>query len=736
MNRFWAFCTATFLGAFLLFQLELMVAKSLLPAFGGSYLVWGACMVFFQGMLLAGYAWAHYSQKWLGVRLYSRLHWLLLLAAVFVLPLKLGGFDVDANSNLVGQVVRILLLVIGLPFFVLSATSVLMQKWLASSELAEGCNPYMLYGASNLGSILALISYPLLVEPFLPLAMQTQLWWCAFIGLVLLHFFCMPRKAALTKQAPQTTDVGTKSSTRGLLACFLLSASGCAALLATTNVMTFDMAAVPLLWVLPLIVYLLTFVLVFKRKPWLPAWTKRAYVFSILAGITLYLILLFRLQLPIWCSILFYLGVLFIICLTCHIRLYELRPNNNHELTRFYLVISAGGFVGGSIVSWLIPQISSSLIEYPGMFCLSAFALALTDRSVIRRGSPAEEAENPLKVPALLCGIGIILIATLLLPWLLGTRINIMPERVLYLIVAAPVALALLRFSRSHIQLAALLLTFSLASQWTEGLAVGAQNITRLRNYYGIYRIYDKDNQRYLQHGTTLHGRQYLDPQKKSIPLSYFHPDAPAGALLSSGHPFERIGMVGLGSGALVAYAGEGQEVVIYELDPDNIPIALEHFSYIAQAQEAGAEVNFVIGDGRISLRKEGANSFDLLILDAFASGSVPVHLLTLEAFDDYMRVLKRDGILLLHVSNEMLYLESVVRSAANSINAFACSKSFSHVDNPDADDTVWMVVSRDRNKIDFLLNELGWIKEHAGGSLATPWTDQYSNLLSVLRKR
>jgi spermidine synthase len=255
--------------------------------------------------------------------------------------------------------------------------------------------------------------------------------------------------------------------------------------------------------------------------------------------------------------------------------------------------------------------------------------------------------------------------------------------------------------------------------------------VVRLRNYYGVYRVYDRDGLRYLQHGTTQHGRQYLSGPKQTVPLAYFHPSAPAGrALTARAFPAQKVGMIGLGTGALATYFGTGQSFRVFELDPDNLPIAENHFSYLQQARDRGAELSFVFGDGRVSMRREPASSYDLVIIDAFNSGSIPVHLLTVEAMAEYFRILKPNGVLLMHVSNRVLDLEPVVYANAETLGITAAEASNSDAVHPDAEMTQWMALCRDP-EVHKRLAELGWLR--LSRRKVAPWTDQYSDVVGAM---
>ena len=725
MKRIWAYHAVVFLGAFLLFQVQPMTSKALLPGLGGSYLVWGACMVFYQVMLLLGYVYAHALQKRFGVGRYARLHWVVLLAALAVFPLRLGRLGaLPGSMPLVVTVFTRLLATVGLPLLALATTGVLLQRWLSASDLEERSNPYVLYGASNLGSMLALLSYPVLAEPLVGLETQGRAWCVAYGLLVALHGFCMPPRGS-----GEESDAGAlpRLRTSERAGWVWLGAAACAALLAVTNVITFDVASVPFLWVLPLALYLLSFVLTFKRHPWCPAWARQAMYWASILGVLLYLCALFHLGLPVWLSIALHLGVLFFVCLNCTGRLIERKPDDVRHLTSFYLHLALGGALGGVLVSWVLPLVSNSLVEYPLALCLAVGALAWTQPPQARW--PARRMELPV------C-IGCVALALTVLPLLLSRLSGVGAEGsgITLVAVAVPVALVLLWMAGRPAPFAVVLVVITVAGNWTEDLASSATRVRRLRNYYGVYRVFERDNLRYLQHGSTLHGRQYLGGPERHTPLAYYHPTTPAaGVMASPAFRLRDIGMVGLGTGALAGYVSEGQTLTVYELDPDNLRVAEQNFTYLADARRRGARLQFVFGDGRVSLRSRAAESLDLLVIDAFNSGSIPVHLLTVEAIHEYLRVLRPDGVALFHVSNKVLSLRPVLYSNARAAGAVALEKSNDGARHPDAEDTYWMALARDGEA----LRRLGRLEWTQGAltydRLPRPWTDRYSNVLGAM---
>lgn len=703
-----------------------MASKALLPAFGGSYLVWGACMVFFQGMLLAGYLYAHLMQSRIGAARYSRWHWLLLLAGFTAFPFSFGRLDrIVPGAHPALDVVFELALLMGPPFLAVSTMGLVLQRWLSISRLPERENAYALYSPSNLGSMLGLLSYPTVIEPLLNLKQQAILWWTGFGILFFVHFLCLPgRKGGDAPPEAAPVDAPPRQE---MLRWFLLSAAGTAMLLAVTNVLTLDIASVPFLWVLPLGAYLLTFVLVFKRRMWFPDWIGKGFNWSVIVAVLLFCMAGMRLDIPAPAALAVHLLILFCVCINCHGMLVNRKPRDPAHMTLFYTILSLGGFCGSLFVSWIVPPLSSSPVEYLLALMLALAALGLC--------GPAPR-KGELKALA----IGAAILATSLIagPAVAANRFQAGTQWIMA-VALLPVILVVRFFKDRPLHLVALLGLVLVASAGMETRMFGTANVLRLRNFYGIYKVYDHEGIRYLKHGTTLHGREHLDREKGGIPLSYHHPTAPAGELLRSGliDP-GRAGMIGLGTGAMAMYFRKGSELTIYELDPDNVPIANEHFRYLRLAKANGVELRFVIGDGRLSLRKEPDRRFDLLLIDAFSSGAIPVHLLTKEAVSEYLRVLKPDGLLLLHVSNRIVDLKPVVYAVARSLGMQAAAKSNEGAVDPDADMSEWMVVCKNREVARVLEERMGWSGFPAdGGSPAEVWTDRRSNLFSrMFRKR
>lgn len=667
------FQALAFLGSFLAFCLELAAAKLLLPRLGGSAYVWTGAMMFFQGLLLAAYL---YGRR---ARLHPRVHAAALVLPFFFLPLALPAAAPGAAPF--GDLLWSLLRSVGVPFFILSTTIVIAQSWLMRSEAAGRDDGYSLYAASNAGAALALFAYPFLIEPLLPVAGQGRLWLALYAAYSALCWSCAPKGAAA--EAPAA---GPPASPRQRALWLLLSAAPCAALLAATNLLSLDFAAVPLLWIAPLAVYLLTFVLNFKREPWYPERLNKAMlplfaVWLALALVPVALafwfakdstpaqILASALDLGKFAYILF---ALFALCMIFHRSLAAGRPASERAMAGYYGWIAAGGLLGSVLVGLAVPLLGRSV----GAVALDWAAVA-----------------------------------------------------------AAAVAAVLVRDweqIRPHRWTAAGLAALALAA-FGAVAAAGSRSGTAcsLRNFYGVYSVRDENGVRSLFHGNTEHGMQFLDPARQGEPLSYYGFSSPLGEAAGElGPAWSSVGVVGLGAGSLAAYGRPGMAMDFYELDPDVAAIAGRWFTYL---RRSSAEIRVVTGDGRLSLERAEGASYDALVLDAFSSGSIPVHLLTKEAFAVYLRRLKPGGVILLHVSNRYLDLRPVLAAAARDLELSGASKRQLTASEEGRVPSVWVALAYDRSAIVRLVEKKGWRAFGAGASRADAWTDRHASLLPAL---
>ena len=604
------------LGAFLLFAMEPMIGRLLLPDFGGAFHVWTTSLMFFQAALFVGYLYAHLAAERVG-----RLHLAMLAIPVVLLPPTVRVIGEGGN---VGSLLATLALDFGLPFVALATTGVVSQHWLARSRLADRERPYVLYAWSNVGSLIALLAYALVIEPLIGLTVQRWVWaagYLAYLAVSVLAF-----RATRGGMKTETIEEGPREAVSPARIAYWLALSACPSifLMAVTNLIALDAGNVPLVWVVPLALYLLTFVLAFADPGRVPQLVRRLWPHFAIVG------LFFFAGADTggsWSLAIVHLFVLFAVCAAAHAELYDARPSPS-RLTLFYLVVSLGGWLGGAFVALLAPSLFLGLYEYPIAIVGLGIAMA-----TFRRRELWAWARGPGKIAV---GVTSLLIAAI--AWRVASG------------AAQPAAVRTLEVQRSFYGL-----------------------------YYVVERATSQGPQRVLISGTTGHGRQFLDPSLRGEPLSYYHRQGPLGdamAILEARRPTARIGIVGLGVGATAAYAGEGDTIDFFEIDPVVVELAERHFTYLSDAR---GEVRTIVGDARLELariaREEPATRYDLLLVDAFAGDAIPTHLVTLEATELDRSLLAEGGVLLFHVSNRYYDLRPVLARTAGALGLHAATK-------------------------------------------------------------
>ena len=683
-----------FVSAFLLFQVEPLMAKTILPWFGGVAAVWTVCLLFFQVALLLGYLYAHFLTQGLGTRTQGWLHAALLVLSLLVLPIlpkdswKPAGLEHPAL-----HILSVLALTVGLPFFLLSATSPLLQAWMANARKDSGV--YRFYALSNAGSLLGLLSYPTLVEPRLSTQRQAWSWSVAYAAFAVAcgAIAIMPRGGGATQrqEGQEAPVVRVEWNTRALW--IALSACSSALLLAITNHITQNIAAVPFLWIIPLNLYMLSFILCFGSSRWYP----RMFFLRLLgvaAGAMAYALSPSLTALPLWILISLFCAGLFVYCMFCHGELARLKPHPS-QLTSFYFWSSLGSVAGAAFVAILAPLIFSGFYELHVALGTCAILAVM-----VHRMDPASPFQQPGWRPAL---------------------------RVLHAL-AAIVILGLFFLARAE-------------SAYTNRM---------VRNFYGVLRVSDEiapnvvllksdaqpepDDLRFrrLMNGTITHGLQFLTPSRRDQPASYYSPNSGIGvafAALASRGPL-RVGIIGLGVGTIAAYGRSGDECTFYEINPLVVQIAQQDFSFL---RDSKARIAFELGDARLTLERLPRQQFDLLAVDAFSSDSIPVHLLTIEAFQLYFRHLRPGGILAVHISNRNLYLDPVVAAAAQKLGKDAVL-----VESPgDRANEIFLA------RWILLANRGAFQQLPAIGKAGKPpkasvhvrlWTDSYSSLFSIMK--
>jgi spermidine synthase len=717
----WLYGAAIFTGASLVFVIQPMVAKMLLPSFGGTPAVWAISLVFFQAVLLAGYSFAHISIRLFGVRRQPLVQLVLLLLPLAALPIGLPahaapGAQHDPNLWLLW----VLAVAAGVPFFVITTASPVLQRWFSASGHSASRDPYFLYAAGNVGSLLGLLAYPTLIEPRLTLSEQAQMWAIAYAVFVVLAALCAMRVLATTAaQAPKAAaPVRTAPiAWRVRLRWIGMAAIPSALMIGTTTYLSTDVAAVPLLWVIPLALYLLSFVVAFGRRSrlTLEAISRSTVATSLAVAGSLLLILLEpTLQPPIWLSVLFHGANLFFIALLVHRRLAMERPPAE-RLTEFYLLLSVGGVIGGAFSALLAPQIFSTVAEYP-----LAIVLALLLRPGPFRAVPGS---GPLRR-------NLDLLAPFALFMVVLPAAKVLPEggtgRLLLLGAVPAVALSWRRPIRFALGIAALLLIAS----------VPKASLVSDRSFFGVIRVIQDGPRHVLVHGTTVHGAESYAPGQLDVPLAYYTRQGPLGQIFAAYRPsIHSIGAIGLGSGTVAAYGRPGDRYTFYEIDPAMARIASDprYFTYL---HDSKAHVRIVIGDGRLELATAPSHSYDLIVLDAFSSDSVPVHLLTREAARLYLSKLRPGGLIAFHISNRYFNLEPLIGGLARSLHLTGLYEPHTPsaaARNAGAVLSQWVVVTRSRQQLEPLLRTGKW-RPLDESSSEPVWTDQYSNILGVIR--
>jgi SAM-dependent methyltransferase len=667
------YAATIFLSSFLLFLVQPLIARLILPWFGGSAAVWTTCMLFFQALLLAGYAYAHLLEKKLPPgKLQPLLHTLLLAAAVAMLPIAPSEAWKPAGED--EPISRILLLLgasVGLPYFLVASTSPLLQAWFARARPGE--NPYRLFAVSNLASLIALVGYPFVVEPFLAAGEQVRLWSWLFVAFAVL---C----AAVAWRTPNKGMVEAESGAapvqkQQIVLWLALSATGSVLLLAVTNHLTQNVAAVPLLWLAPLTLYLLTFIIAFEGRNAYRPQILWPFVLVWLGGMGWLLVDdNYHFDLAMQAAI--FLPGLFLGCLFCHGELYRARPAPQH-LTKFYLIVSAGGALGGLLVAVVAPLAFDAYYEL---------------------------------------GVGMTVLA--LLAALRFAQLGGLPYFVSLAVLMGIAGCAAYDAFHYHRDV-----------RLSE------------RGFYGVLRVKEygspgePSHLRRLVHGAIMHGEQYMYDGRRKLITTYYQETSGIGLAIKSREDRGaiRVGVIGLGTGTIAAYGRQGDVYRFYDIDPRVVRLAREEFTFLG---DSAAKVEVVLGDARLTLEREPPQNFDVLAVDAFSSDAIPVHLITKEALGIYLKHVKSDGIVAFHVSNRFLDLIPVVARLAKEQGAHAVLVN----DDPDDEDdslrsrSDWVLVSRDQAALEREAIVEGGGQQAEDRPEWRTWTDDYSNLIQILK--
>lgn len=726
------FICTLFLSSSLLFLVQPMIAKMVLPLLGGTPAVWNTCMVFFQATLLVGYLYVHAVTRWLRLAQQAALHVALLVASLLTLPIALSAHDDPPADGLpILWLARVLLFSVGVPFFVVSTTGPLLQRWFARSGRPGAHDPYFLSVAGNLGSIAALLAYPAGLEPMLRLADQSSLWAGCYATFVVLMIFSIivsfrGARGEPTDAALPASSVEPPVSWQRKLRWVALSFVPSSLMLGLTTYLTTDVAPVPLFWVLPLTLYLASLALVFARRVVVP----HALMVRLLPMLALVLVtvIVFANNLAPSIQAPLHLVTFFVAAMVCHGELARSRPEGA-QLTGFYLLMSTGGVLGGLFNALVAPIAFRTVVEYP-----LAIVLACAARPAALALSGNRDIRGRLLDLAIPVAIGGLMLAAL--AFFSGRRAN---DPIAFLVVYVAPALFCFSLKKRPVRFALSLGALMIASSVYLGAYQPVEY--RGRSYFSVYKVATDPIRRLrlLVHGRIVHGAQSLDASRRAEPLTYFHRTGPIGQVFGAFAPRlanAHVAVVGLGAGSLAAYTEPGQQWTFYEIDPAIEAMARDprYFTYL---HDARADVRIVLGDARLSLAKEPAGALDLLIVDAFGSDAIPIHLLTREALALYFKNLQPHGVLAFHISNRYMNLEPLVGDLAHDAGLQVLAQEDMKVSAADLAagkaPSVWVVMARSREDLSALATDARW---HPLAPRARPavWTDDFSNPLSVMR--
>jgi len=749
---------AIFVSATLLFLVQPLFARMLLPMLGGSPSVWNTALLFYQGVLLLGYGYAHLTTRYLPVKRQIAVHLVLLALPLVVLPIqvRLGAPAGDANP--IGWILVAMSVSVGLPFLVVSTTSPLLQRWYGAMGSVRSTDPYFMYAASNIGSLLALILYPTVLEPWLRLMDQSWLW----AGGYLIYGGLVVACALALRRVPDVTTSGAladlEAPAQGRLArptwlrrakWVLFAFIPSSLMLSVTTYMTTDIAVFPLLWIIPLTLYLVSFIIVFSRRPILP----HKVMVAILPVLLLCMLLALGLPIkrPLDWMFGFHLLTFFVAAMVFHGELAEDRPSVAH-LTEFYFLMSLGGVLGGFFNAIVAPTVFSTVWEYPVTLVAACFLLptarVFAARLVRKPPQPESEEEAPPVVDRRArrnVVFNLILdaaapLAVLFFTYALFRRAELEDGftwgwRIWPLIYGAPILLCLVFFRRP--------VRFGLAAVALFGFALWQQTATERivheeRGFFGVLRV-RTDSASIptfsLMHGTTVHGIQSSDPMLAREPVSYYAKNGPVGQVMQSMDlEGATIAVVGLGVGTMAAYSRPGQRWTLYEIDPAVERIA-RNPAWFTYLRDAAGSVTVKLGDARIQLDRS-ADKYKLIILDAYSSDAVPIHLITREAMQVYLDHLAPGGLLAYHISNRHLDLEPVLANLATSLDCVAYTRDHDTTFEDRAlgkQSSQWVVVARDKHDLQPLIAKGDWFPSKTRSDVGL-WTDDYSSVLKVIK--
>ncbi len=717
------FALSLFTSAALLFWVQPLVAKMLLPLLGGAPAVWNTCMLFFQALLLAGYAYALIISQRLSLRNQAVIHALLLLAAGLVLPFALSSRvlgSLPTQTSPITWLLGALLVTIGPPFFLLSATAPLLQRWFSHSNHKSAQDPYFLYAVSNAGSMLALLAFPFVLEPAFAIRTQSHIWAGGYVGLVALIIGCaVILKGQKVRPTVELVSDGRAESVpiRQRLEWILLAFVPSSLMLGVTTYIATDVASVPLIWIIPLALYLLTFIFAFANKQVI----NLSLASSLLpaAIVCLGAFMIFNPRISAWIAIALHLTVFFLTAFICHRRLALSRPQVS-KLPEYYLWIAMGGVLGGILNALLAPLVFSTPLEYPILIILGCML------------RPASSLQGRTGSRWLIAFPSILLTMTVVLSAFVprfGLHAKVQNGLVLFL----PLALCYVFSFRRPVVFALSLLAFLLGARPYLNAAV--QTLATERNFFGVWRVTTNPNEEFrrLWHGSTVHGVQFNDEARKCLATSYFHKDGPLGQVFDvyNGKPdTPLVAVTGLGAGTIGTYSSPGQQWDFYDIDPAIVRLASDsrYFTFLGNCTAASHRI--IVGDARLRLREANAGQYGLFVMDAFSSDSVPAHLLTTEALDLYFSKLSPDGLLAFHISNRYLDLEPLLSGLSRRAGLSSFIRKDDERNVSGRYPSVWVVVARTDSALGTIAKDARW--RRLEGDVV--WTDDFSNILSLLK--
>lgn len=728
------FSATLFTSAGLLFWIQPLIGKTLLPLWGGVPAVWNTCLLFFQGMLLVGYLYALASSRWLTLPVQIAAHLILLVVIAIYLwlfPVQATIPSSLAHASPTISVLGTLLFTVGLPFFIISASNPLLQSWFSRSRHHLAVDPYFLFAASNAGSLIALMAFPLVLEPSIGLSEQHRLWRVGFAVLgtligVIAFIALKASAAALPDQKNSVVESGPNVTVFRRLRWLALSFVPSSLMLGVTTYITTDVAAVPLLWVIPLALYLLTFVLAFTRKQLASTALLRRVM--LVAALIVTLILASGATEPAWALIVANIGFLFVAGLACHRQLANDRPSTT-QLAEYYLWIAFGGALGSFFNVFVAPTLFNSVLEYP---------LAIVLACLLQAGEPTSSDEQrgfrrhitldlvyPLGLYVLTVGLAILIAYS---------RVN-SPTFKLIIVLVVPLVIINHFFRARPVRFAFGLCAVMLGS--IHLVTDAGRTVHVDRNFFGTIRVTTESmGINTLYSGNTIHGRQFVDQSRRCEPLSYHHEHGPLGqvmAVFNAAPANQRVAVIGLGVGAMAAYSKPAQEWTFYEINPDVITLAANspHFSYLQDC--TSGSVSVVEGDARLKLQTASEGQYGLIVLDAFSSDAIPVHLLTQQALDLYLSKLAEGGILAFHISSRTLDLKPILADLAESRRLVCIGfDDLQPASVEGKDPSQWVVMARGSEEISNLSINTQW--KRLEGTGARVWSDDFSNIVRAIR--